>query len=232
MRSVGQWRGCDAARSVSVTTDGTGNAAIPFVAVPLFQFITATATNASTNNTSEFSACVQATPGAARTWITDAGGNWEDPANWSGGVAPQNGDNVVIDRPGATPLIGVQTAVVTLASFRSEEPILMSGGALTFDGLAQFNGGLLMSAGNLTGAGECCWEAPRLHRREHQRLGRDHGSSRVHADGQQPRSRRRARAPHHESRHPHLGSASLQLTNGATIINETDGFFGIRAICP
>ena len=44
--------------SVDVTTDGSGNAAIPFAAAAAGQFITATATS-STNDTSEFSACVE-----------------------------------------------------------------------------------------------------------------------------------------------------------------------------
>ena len=36
--------------------------------------------------------------GTARTWISNTSGNWEDPANWSGGIVPQNGDDVVIIR--------------------------------------------------------------------------------------------------------------------------------------
>ena len=34
-----------------------------------------------------------------RTWISDVDGAWDNPANWSGGVVPQPGDTVVIDRP-------------------------------------------------------------------------------------------------------------------------------------
>jgi uncharacterized repeat protein (TIGR01451 family) len=48
--------------SVGLVTDDDGNAQIPFIAVSSGQFVTATATNAS-NNTSEFSACVQTTNG-------------------------------------------------------------------------------------------------------------------------------------------------------------------------
>ena len=44
--------------TASVTTDGTGNATIPFFAAAAGQFVTATATDSS-NNTSEFSNCAQ-----------------------------------------------------------------------------------------------------------------------------------------------------------------------------
>ena len=48
--------------STSVTTDATGNAVIPLFAAVVDQFVTATATDSS-NNTSEFSACVTAARG-------------------------------------------------------------------------------------------------------------------------------------------------------------------------
>ena len=44
--------------SISVTTNGTGDATIPFFAAAAGQFVTATATS-PTNNTSEFSACIR-----------------------------------------------------------------------------------------------------------------------------------------------------------------------------
>jgi hypothetical protein len=33
-------------------------------------------------------------------WINSANGNWEDASNWSGGVVPGSGDDVIIDVPG------------------------------------------------------------------------------------------------------------------------------------
>ena len=96
-----------------VTTDGAGNADIPFFAASPTQFVTATATNSS-SNTSEFSACVRPDPTTTRTWISDASGFWEDSANWSDGIVPRDGDDVVIDRPGANPVVTVRAGGVTV----------------------------------------------------------------------------------------------------------------------
>ena len=55
----------------SVTTDGTGDAAIPFFAVSPVQVVTATATSAG-GDTSEFSACVTSLPPNGRP-VANAG---------------------------------------------------------------------------------------------------------------------------------------------------------------
>ena len=46
----------------------------------------------------------------------------------------QNGDAVVINRPGATPVVTVQSAVVSLASLASAEPVVVNGGDADFNG--------------------------------------------------------------------------------------------------
>ena len=49
-----------------------------------------------------------------RTWISDVDGAWDNPANWSGGVIPQPGDTVVIDRP--TSITVTLTTAASIAS--------------------------------------------------------------------------------------------------------------------
>ena len=88
-----------------------------------------------------------------RTWISDNSGFWEDPANWSDGIVPIDGDSVVINRPATTVVVTVQSANVSLASLQSTEPLSMLGGSISFSGASALNGGLLMSVGNLGGAG-------------------------------------------------------------------------------
>ena len=65
---------------------------------------------------------------ALRTWVTDADGFWDVPANWSGGVVPQPGDTVVIDRP-VDITVTLRTAT-TIASLVSQERLTITGGTL------------------------------------------------------------------------------------------------------
>ena len=88
----------------------------------------------------------------ARTWISDVDGVWDNPANWSGGVVPQPGETVVIDRPGNI-TVTLQT-VTSIASLTSQERLTITGGSLTSDGPMILNGGLTMSTGQITGAGD------------------------------------------------------------------------------
>jgi uncharacterized repeat protein (TIGR01451 family) len=138
--------------STNVTTDDSGNASFTFTG-PAGASVTATATNDATGDTSEFSPCVRV-EGAVRTWIHDGDGFWEDPANWSDGIVPGNGDRVSIDRPSGFYTVTVQSANVTLASLNSAEHIVVVGAGLTFDGPANFGGGLTMSGGALAGPGD------------------------------------------------------------------------------
>ncbi len=135
-----------------MTTAATGNVSFEAVVPNTGAAFTATATDVN-SNTSEFSTCVLPGASTERTWISNANGFWEDPDNWSGGIVPRDGDTVIIDRPTANPIVTVQSAVVALASLRSEEPLVVTGGTLTFDGPAELNGGLTQSGGSLGGAG-------------------------------------------------------------------------------
>ena len=138
--------------TTTVSTDGVGNATIPLFTTGAGQFVTATATDSS-NNTSEFSACVLSLAGA-RTWVSNASGNWETASNWSGGVVPQSGEHVIIDRPGVSIAVTVSTASVNLASLQSQETLVITGGAIGAEGAVGLLGGLTMSGGSLTNAGE------------------------------------------------------------------------------
>ncbi|MBL8482688.1 MAG: hypothetical protein JNJ60_10855, partial [Rhodocyclaceae bacterium] len=90
-----------------------------------------------------------------KRWISDASGNWEDAANWSGGSVPVASDSVVIDRGSANP-------VVTLSSERTAqdlnltETVRIVGGSLSLGGLnggATRSGSVQLAGGNLTLSG-------------------------------------------------------------------------------
>jgi hypothetical protein len=89
---------------------------------------------------------------ATRTWISDLDGAWDDPANWSGGIVPQPGEDVVIDRP--TNITVTLTSATSIASLTSQERLVIAGGSLTSSGAMALNGGLTMSSGLITGAGD------------------------------------------------------------------------------
>ena len=87
-----------------------------------------------------------------RTWISDVDGAWDNPANWSGGVVPQPGDTVVIDRP--TSITVTLTTAASIASLTSQERLTIAGGSLTSSGLMALSGGLTISSGQIAGAGD------------------------------------------------------------------------------
>ena len=65
----GNGEGATLAGAATVSTDGTGNATIPLFTAAFGQFVTATATDSS-NNTSEFSTCVQTQAASAELAVT------------------------------------------------------------------------------------------------------------------------------------------------------------------
>ena len=133
----------------TVTTDPEGSATLPFIFGGSGMFVTATATHSVTNDTSEFSECVQPTA-SFRTWISSTGGNWEDPTKWSGGVVPQPGEIAII---GVNGTVVVSTATVALEQIFTTAHVAMSGGALSVSSSASFAGGLTLTGGVLDGPG-------------------------------------------------------------------------------
>jgi hypothetical protein len=134
--------------TATVNTDASGNATLPFFATGSDLAVTATATS-GTNNTSEFSACVEPEQ-VTRTWISNAGGNWEDPTKWSGGIAPQPGEDVIIN---GNFTVSISSATVSVTSIFSTAHVQMSGGAVTIGSSAALFGGLTMTGGTLDGRG-------------------------------------------------------------------------------
>ena len=85
-----------------------------------------------------------------RSWIRDGDGLWDEPSNWSGGVVPQPGETVVIDRPGNI-TVTVQSTTASIASLQSEERLVITSGSLISSGSIALNGGLTLSGGAVDG---------------------------------------------------------------------------------
>ncbi len=84
------------------------------------------------------------------------GSSWSDVANWdAGGIdqLPSNGDDVVIDLPGADPTVIYSGGSLTLNSLVSNEDLTLTGGTLTLTGAAQINGHLAVSSASLIASG-------------------------------------------------------------------------------
>ena len=60
-------------------------------------------------------------------WINPAGGFWDDPANWEGGVLPGPNDNVLIDVPGDVTIIH-RTGLTVINRLISRESLALTGG--------------------------------------------------------------------------------------------------------
>jgi CSLREA domain-containing protein len=86
--------------SANVTTDASGNANINSTLAATLssaQRVTATATNSTTGDTSEFSPCVA--PVVTATWTGAVSADWHTPGNWDTNAVPAAADSVVIPSP-------------------------------------------------------------------------------------------------------------------------------------
>jgi hypothetical protein len=77
--------------------------------------------------------------GEAIEWINPAGGFWDDPASWEGGVLPGPDDNVLIDVPGDI-LIVHRTGETRINRLISRESIDLTGGTLDVTTTVQVDG--------------------------------------------------------------------------------------------
>jgi uncharacterized repeat protein (TIGR01451 family) len=148
------------------SSSGIGNGASFGVTIPAGQAsmtITVTPfTDGAVEGPETITFTVEGTPATAtiadapvsttRTWISDVDGAWNNAANWSGGVVPQPGDTVIIDRP-TTITVTLSTAT-SIANLTSQEHLVITGGSLTSSGPIALNAGLTMSGGVINGAGD------------------------------------------------------------------------------
>jgi predicted nucleotidyltransferase len=85
-------------------------------------------------------------------WIGSSYGFWDDPANWSSGVLPGPGDEVVIDvTPGG--LIDHRSGATTIRSLTANGNLQLSGGTLELTADSSISGTFTLAGGTLTGAG-------------------------------------------------------------------------------
>jgi RHS repeat-associated protein len=85
------------------------------------------------------------------TWVNASGGNWSTASNWSGGVVPGAGDDVVIDVSG-NPTITFSSGADTVKSIASNSPLVLSGGTLTVSSTVQVNNTFTINGGTLASA--------------------------------------------------------------------------------
>ena len=86
------------------------------------------------------------------SWNVDSDGFWDVPSNWSTGIVPQPGEDVVIDRPAANVTVTFRTGTVAVNSLTSAENFAITGGTLDLATSSTLST-LTMSAGTLGGAG-------------------------------------------------------------------------------
>ena len=104
---------------------------------------------------------------ATKTWISNLGGNWSDPAKWSGGTIPAAGDDVVISGAGAsttgafTVTLNVSAPALNSLTLGDTSPDglqtlqILVGVTLPLNGPSTIHpdGRFVMSSGTLSGTG-------------------------------------------------------------------------------
>ncbi|HVF66196.1 MAG TPA: FG-GAP-like repeat-containing protein [Pyrinomonadaceae bacterium] len=142
--------------STSVTTDAAGGASFNVDFFPtdvsVGDSITATATNTTTGDTSEFSQCVTAL--GVATWHGAADGNWHNGANWANDVSPSPNHVIVIPSAGVTnePVISAADAVVAAVNVQAGRTLTIgSARTLTAASVTVDSGGALNVPAGETG---------------------------------------------------------------------------------
>jgi hypothetical protein len=84
--------------------------------------------------------------------INPAGGDWDTPSNWQGGVLPGPNDEAVIDVPGNVTITHSTGAADSVASVSASDPISVSAGTLTVAGAFSDSSAVTLSGGALSDA--------------------------------------------------------------------------------
>lgn len=83
-------------------------------------------------------------------WIGSRSGFWDDPANWSSGVLPGPGDDVVINVASGG-LIDHRAGATTIRSLTANGNLQLSGGRLELTGDSSISGAFTLTGGTLSG---------------------------------------------------------------------------------
>ena len=89
---------------------------------------------------------------ATVTWNVDADGQWHEGSNWSTGLPPASGDDVVIDRAAGVYTITVSTGIQYANTITCTENLTITGGSLTVASTVQVGGLFALEGGALIDA--------------------------------------------------------------------------------
>ena len=102
-------------------------------------------------------------------WISTTSGDWNVGNNWSSGQVPGTGDDVVINVPGASPTITIDSGAQSVNSLTAADPLVISGGSLTLAAASEIDGPLSLSGSTalivdsgLTLTGQSSWSAGQI----------------------------------------------------------------------
>jgi PKD repeat protein len=141
------------ANSVALTLDIVGTLAVGFYQLDVSALVISDVSGNFLASPFAIQFAAAAAPAVGeRTWISLAGGDWHDTANWFEGAVPDVNDDIVIDVPGGDVTIIVERPMgsndVFVGNFRSEEPVLLSDNVLfTATGTVDFNTTLFIDPG-------------------------------------------------------------------------------------
>jgi hypothetical protein len=130
--------------SANVSTDGAGNAPIDVVlpaAAAAGHSVTATATSAATNDTSEFSPCVAAL--ATTNWTGSVSTDWHTAGNWDTNSVPNASSIVTIPPAGVTnePTISAADATAASVTVQTGRTLTMQSGRTLAAGAVTLDAG-------------------------------------------------------------------------------------------